>query len=176
MTILYLNGKRAVIDEKQTVKFVRENTYFTKTGTYTYDITLPALCSENIAIFGHIYRKDQRKATNTTFDARLHVDNMDILNGTATIINVTETSIKVQLMGGNSELNFYSKNENRFIDELPLGTWYDVEGVTSSDPTMRTMAEQISATFQKDINNLNIEEAYKNLCKKLYRRSNRASR
>lgn len=168
MTILYLNGKRAVIDEKQTVKFVRENTYFTKTGTYTYDITLPALCPENIAIFGHIYRKDQRKAVNTTFNARLHVDNMDILNGTATITNVTETSIKVQLMGGNSELNFYSKNENRFIDELPLGTWYDVEGVTSSDPTMRTMAEQISATFQKDINNLNIEEAYKNLCKKLW--------
>ena len=52
MTILYLNGKRAVIDEKQTIKFVRENTYFTKSGTYTYDITLPALCPENIAIFG----------------------------------------------------------------------------------------------------------------------------
>ena len=168
MTILYLNGKRAVIDEKQTIKFVHENTYFTKSGTYTYDITLPALCPENIAIFGHIYRKDQRKAVNTTFKARLHVDNMDILNGTATITNITDTSIKVQLMGGNSELNFYSKNENRFIDELPLGSWYDVAGVTSSDLTMRTMAEQFSDTFQEEIDSIGLDNAYKNLCRKLW--------
>lgn len=45
MTTLYLDGKQAVIDEKQKVKFVRENTYFTKSGSYTYDVTLPALLS-----------------------------------------------------------------------------------------------------------------------------------
>lgn len=168
MTTLYLDGKQAVIDEKQTVKFVRENTYFTKSGSYTYDVTLPALCPENIAIFGHLYRKDQRKAVKATFSARLNVDNVDILNGTATITNITDTTIKVQLMGGNSELNFYNKNENRFIDELPLGTWYDVEGISSSDLTMYTMAQRISSQFNSDVSSAGIDTAYKNLCKKIW--------
>lgn len=168
MTTLFLDGKQAVIDEKQTIKFVRENTYFTKSGTYTYDVTLP-VCPENIAIFGHLYRKDVRKAVKTTFTARLNVDNVDILNGTATITNVSDTDVKVQLMGGNSELNFYNKNENRFIDELSLGTWYDVAGIASSDLTMRTMAQKIQAAFTSNISSYGIDLAYKNLCKRLWK-------
>ncbi len=168
MTILYLNGKLATIDESQTIKFIKENTYFTKSGSYTYDITLPALCPENIAIFGHIYRKDQRKAVKMTFDAILLVDSKEILKGIATITNITETSIKVQLMGGNSELNFYSKYENIYIDELQLGSWYDIEGIDSSDLTMRSMAEKVHTTFQEDINSIGLDDAYKNLCKKLW--------
>lgn len=167
MTTLFLDGKQAVIDEKHTIKFVRENTYFTKSGTYTYDVTLP-VCPENIAILGHLYRKDQRKAVKTTFTARLNVDNVDILNGTATITNVTDAAVKVQLLGGNSELNFYNRNENRFIDELSLGTWYDVAGIASSDLTMRSMAEHIAGNFSSDVSSSGVEVAYKNLCKHLW--------
>lgn len=175
MTTLYLDGKQAVIDEKQKVKFVRENTYFTKSGSYTYDVTLPALCPENIAIFGHLYRKDQRKAVKATFSARLNVDNVDILNGTATITNITDTTIKVQLMGGNSELNFYTKNENRYLDELDLGTWYDDEGITSSDLTMRTMAERIQSQFNSDISSMGLHQAYKKLCRRLWNENTKAN-
>ncbi len=168
MITLFLNGQRAVIDEKQTIKFIRENTFFTKSGTYTFDIILPALCPENIAIFGHIYRKDQRKMAKMTFDACLQIDNKVILKGTATITTITDTTIKVQLMGGNSELNFYTKNENRYIDELNLGTWYDVEGIVSSDLTMRSMAEYIKTIFQNDISSMGVDKAFKNLCKRLW--------
>ena len=164
MTILYIDGKQAVIDEKQTVKFVRENTYFTKSGSYTYEVTLPTLCPENIAIFGHLYRKDQRKAVKVTFSARLNVDNVDIMNGIATITNITDTTIKVQLMGGNSELNFYNKNENRFIDELPLGSWRG--GVY--DDTMQSIAEAIKDRFEYYLY-WGAEEAYKQICTELWR-------
>ena len=164
MTTLYLDGKQAVIDEKQTVKFVRENTYFTKSGSYTYDITLPALCPENIAIFGHLYRKDQRKVVKTTFSARLCIDNVDIMNGTATITNITDTTIKVQLMGGNSELNFYNKNENRFIDELPLGNWRRGD----YDKTMRLIADDIKGRFEYYLY-WGAKEAYKQICTELWK-------
>ena len=49
MTTLFLDGRQAVIDEGQALKLVREDTYFTKSGTYTYDISLP-VCPENIAL------------------------------------------------------------------------------------------------------------------------------
>ena len=166
MTTLYLNGKRAVVDEGQALKLVRENTYFTKSGTYTYNISLP-ICPENIAIFGMLSRKDINKS-EVAYNARLVVKNRDVVNGTATVTNISEDEIKVQLLGGNSELNFYNKNENRYIDELPLGTWYDVAGVTSSDLTMRSMAERIRSQFNSDVSSVGIEAAYKNLCNKIW--------
>ena len=166
MTTLYLNGKRAVVDEGQALKLVRENTYFTKSGTYTYNISLP-ICPENIAIFGMLSRKDINKS-EVAYNARLVVKNRDVVNGTATVTNISEDEIKVQLLGGNSELNFYNKNENRYIDELPLGTWYDVAGVTSSDLTMRSMAEMIRSQFNSDVSSVGIEAAYKNLCNKIW--------
>ncbi len=166
MTTLYLNGKRAVVDERQALKLVRENTYFTKSGTYTYNISLP-ICPENIAIFGMLSRKDVDK-NEVAYNARLVVKNRDVVNGTATVTNISEDEIKVQLLGGNSELNFYNKNENRYIDELPLGTWYDVAGIVSSDLTMRSMAERIRSQFNSDVSSVGIEAAYKNLCNKIW--------
>lgn len=166
MTTLYLNGKRAVVDEGQALKLVRENTYFTKSGTYTYNISLP-ICPENIAIFGMLSRKDVDK-NEVAYNARLVVKNRDVVNGTATVTNISEDEIKVQLLGGNSELNFYNRNENRFIDELSLGTWYDVAGIASSDLTMRSMAEHIAGNFSSDVSSSGVEVAYKNLCKRLW--------
>ena len=168
MTVLYLDGKKAVIDEGQTLKLVREDTYFTKSGTYTYNISLPALCPENIAIFGALSRKEVSKSAGIKFSARLIVNNHDVLNGTATVTSITDTEIKVQLMGGNSELNFYTKNEKRYLDELDLGTWYEDEGISSSDLTMRTMAEEIQKQFISDISSLGVHKAYKELCKRLW--------
>ena len=167
MTTLFIDGKQAVFKEGQTLKLVREDTYFTKSGTYTYDIILP-VCPENIAIFGALSRKDISKGVEMKYKALLVVNNRDILNGTATITNISEEEIKVQLMGGNSELNFYTKNENRYLDELELGTWYDDEGITSSDLTMRTMAERIQSQFNSDISSMGLHQAYKKLCRRLW--------
>ena len=167
MTTLFLDGRQAVIDEGQALKLVREDTYFTKSGTYTYDITLP-VCPDNIAIFGMLSRKDISKTVEMKYKALLVVNNRDILNGTATVTNISEEEIKVQLMGGNSELNFYTKNENRYLDELELGTWYDDEAISSTDLTMRTMGERIQSQFDSDIASMGLHQAYKKLCRRLW--------
>ena len=56
--------------------------------------------------------------------AELIVDNVTVLLGTAHITAVTETSVKVQLLGAAASYNYGNKMDNTFIDELDLGDWY----------------------------------------------------
>ena len=122
MIELFLDGKPAVLKDNVSIKLTRENVYFTKNGSYTYDVELPLQVKENRNIFGSINRKD----VETEFrelHAVLRVDNEVLLDGKAIINQVTDTSVKVQLLGGNSEMNFYAKGEEIYIDELDLGDW-----------------------------------------------------
>lgn len=171
MITLFLNDKPAIINENKNIKFIRENSYFSKTGSYTYNIELPANIPENIAIFGHLYRNDISKKDNITYTARLIVDNILILSGTATITNITDTNIKIQLMGGNSELNFYNKNEKQYIDELPLGNW---RGLMDRDPTMRLIADDIKEEFNYHLY-WGVIESYNGICKKLWRENKKGN-
>lgn len=122
MIELLLDNKPAVLRENVAIKLTRENVYFNKTGSYTYDIELPMQCAENRAIFGSINRVD----TVTEYrelHAVLRVDNKVLLDGKAVINQVTDSSVKVQLLGGNSEMNFYTKGAELYVDELDLGDW-----------------------------------------------------
>ena len=122
MIELLLDNKPAVLRENVSIKLTRENVYFNKTCSYTYDIELPMQCAENRAIFGSINRVD----TVTEYrelHAVLRVDNKVLLDGKAVINQVTENAVKVQLLGGNSEMNFYTKGEELYVDELDLGDW-----------------------------------------------------
>ncbi len=56
--IILINKKRAVLKKGTSFDFISENHYFTGADSYTLSITFPIKgCAENIAIFGHIYRK-----------------------------------------------------------------------------------------------------------------------
>ena len=122
MIELFLDNKPAVLRDNVNIKLTRENVYFTKSGSYTYDVELPLQCTENRAIFGSINRIDTATEYHV-FHAVLRVDNKVLLDGKAVINQITESSVKVQLLGGNSEMNFYTKGEELYVDELDLGDW-----------------------------------------------------
>ncbi len=125
MIELFLDNKPAVLRDNVSIKLTRENVYFTKSGSYTYDIELPLGCAENRLILGNINRKDV--ATNyREFRAILRVDNKVLLDGKAILHQVTDSSAKIQLMGGNAEMNFYTKGSEIFVDELDLGDWFSL--------------------------------------------------
>ena len=125
MIELFLDNKPAVLRDNVSIKLTRENVYFTKSGSYTYDIELPLGCAENRVILGNINRKDV--ATHyREFRAVLRVDNQVLLNGKAVLHQVTDTAAKVQLMGGNAEMNFYTKGSELYVDELDLGDWFSL--------------------------------------------------
>ena len=122
MIELFLDGKPAVLKDNVSIKLTRENVYFTKNGSYTYDVELPLQVKENRDIFGSINRIDTITEYHV-FHGVLRVDNKVLLDGKAVINQVTENAVKVQMLGGNSEMNFYTKGEELYVDELDLGDW-----------------------------------------------------
>lgn len=121
MTELYLDGYVAVMDKGTKIKVVFDNPYFTKSSTYTHDISLPMRnCAKNQKIFGHINRKDVSKKAQT-LSAILIADNKVLLNGSAIVREITDEKAQVQLVSGNAEMNFFLKAEKLYIDKLDLG-------------------------------------------------------
>lgn len=121
-------------------KLTRENPYFTSSESYTLDVTLPMGIVENIQFIGSIHRMDITKKT-IKYGCRLIVDNETVLEGTARVSQVTDTTVKLQLLGGKSELNFLSKESGAYIDEMDLGSyssslvWVDYKGESTGFAT-----------------------------------------
>lgn len=125
MIQLYLDGKPAIPNENQTIKFTAENCFFTKSTSYTYDVELPLAIKPNRNIFGNIHRMDITKEQRV-MEAVLMVDNETVLSGTAHITSVSENAVKVQLLGEAASYNYGNKMAETYIDELDLGNWYMV--------------------------------------------------
>lgn len=119
-TVLYLNNTMVYPDSNQTIRMTLENPYFTESEAYTLEVTLPTDILENRKFFGNIHRMERSKQTEP-MDCRMMVNNRPVLVGTARVTQVTETAVKVQLLGGRSEINFLSSENKDYIDELDLG-------------------------------------------------------
>lgn len=117
---LFLNDKEVIIDSTQEIKLTRENPYFTESESYTLEVSLPTHLVENRSFFGNIQHMERSKKTDP-MSCRLLVNNRPVLIGTARVTQVTNAAVKVQLLGGKSEVNFLSSENKDYIDELDLG-------------------------------------------------------
>ncbi len=134
---LFLNDTQLYPDGNQTIKLTRENPYFTQSDSYTLDVTLPMHIIENSSFFRNIHRQDCSKQP-PKYTCRLVVDNRPVIVGTATVMQVTQLAVKVQLLGGNSEINFLAKDGTGYLDEMSVGegkVMYDQETHTSTHVT-----------------------------------------
>lgn len=118
MTELYIDGQPAVLPEGFGMTFTSENPYFTRSSSYSLDVELPM--PDNHAIFGHINRLDVTRK-KTILPASLIVDGHTLLYGSAVILSMEDSIVKVQLVSGNAEFNLLT-NDDIYIDELDLGT------------------------------------------------------
>ena len=112
-TLLYLDDVQVFPDDLKSIKIVKENPYLTSSDSYTLDVTLPMSILENRVFFKNIDRMECSKAQNLS-KCRLIVDNMVLISGSARITQVNKDEVKVQLLGGNSELN--NATQNLYID------------------------------------------------------------
>ena len=107
MTELYLqkNGTTAWQqlwpDTAQSIKLTGENPYFTQSERYTVDVTLPMDILQNRSFFQNIQRMERSKQPQH-MKCRLVVDNHPVLTGTASVTQVTQESVMVHMVGGNS--------------------------------------------------------------------------
>ena len=107
-------------DFANNIKLTKENPYFTQSDSYTLEIILPMAVLKNRKFFDNLQRFDKSK-NSESYDAMLIAENVTLMMGTAHIVGVTDNQVKIQLLGGNSEVAFLSNNGDKYIDEMDLG-------------------------------------------------------
>lgn len=124
---LLINNKPVIVKKGTSIRLTRENPAISQNGDYTLDVTLPlAGCLKNINVFGIPHYRHQPLAglADKTFQFALEASRLR-LTGTAVVTQVSEEEIKLQLLAGNTELNFDNREGGeKYIDELDLGRAY----------------------------------------------------
>ena len=102
-------------------ELIRENPLFKRRGDYTYDIDISLKDPHNRAIYEHIDRLNIG-AHPKGRKAKLMCSGRTICEGTEVILKKEEDSVKIQILAGDSELNFLTADENLRIREMDFGT------------------------------------------------------
>lgn len=124
MTDLIIDGKQVTLPKGMNLKVKQQNPLITKNGTFTLDLSLSLKERNNSILYKHIERL-QSAAVIEGRSAILISNGHVILNGTEAFISNTNEEVKIQLLSGNSELNYFI-GANAYISSLDLGKETDI--------------------------------------------------
>ena len=117
---ILVDHKVAVLKKGTSFDFVSENRYFSGADSYSLTITFPlAGCVQNLAIFGHINRKDV-VAQKLLFDCEIR-DGAFYKHGSITITEISDIEVKTQFLEGKSVANYSDSFDVLYINEMDLG-------------------------------------------------------
>ena len=102
MTELFIGGVSVVLPKDFNIQVKRENSFITKNGEYTYDITLQLTNPTNAALYKHLHRLNSTLKIEEKRSAVLIADNRVYCNGTEIITGWTESTVSIQVASGNS--------------------------------------------------------------------------
>ena len=120
MTQLLIAGVEVTLPQNFTVTVKRENSFFTKNGEYTYDCTLRLDNPTNRTLYGFLQRLNKTDQLDTKRTAVLITDGHVYARGTEIITRWTQESVTIQIVSGESELNYFIGQDQK-IEELDLG-------------------------------------------------------
>lgn len=120
-TQLIIDGHEAVLPKNFAVTVKRENSFFTKSGEYTYDATLRLDNAVNTELYGFLHRLNKTDEVDTNRSAVLIADGHVYCRGTEVVTGWTEQTVTIQIVSGESELNYFIGQEQK-IEELEMGT------------------------------------------------------
>lgn len=138
MTNLYIDGIAVVLPSEFSITVKQENAFFTKNGEYTYDIELSLLVPENAKLYGFLNRLNITDRPSTKRKAVLVADNRVYLNGTEIITGWTDERVSIQLVSGNSELNYFVGSDELISTLEMKETNPVVNGSVSTDYVKKT--------------------------------------
>ena len=133
----------------QSIKITYGNQYVTDDGEYSYDINFPMSIMNNRRVFHNVSRFDVSKVTQKFDDCKLYVSGRLILSGVGTIISVTESEIKLQIVGGKSRIKYNDRMTKHYIDEIPFGT-ADKPGYDVDKGWSQAFKDKISEIYRLD--------------------------
>ena len=120
MTQLLIAGTEVVLPQNFACTVKRENSFFTKNGEYTYDCTLRLDNPTNRTLYGFLQRLNKTDQLDTKRTAVLIADGHVYARGTEIITRWTQESVTIQIVSGESELNYFIGQDQK-IEELDLG-------------------------------------------------------
>lgn len=120
MTRLFIDKQEVALTSEFQVDFYSQNPFFTKNGDYTYDLDIDLNHPGNRKIYQYINRLDVTvRPTNRS--ALLLCGPNVIIDGTEVILSIEDNIAKIQLVSGNSELNYLYAGQIT-IRQLNLGS------------------------------------------------------
>lgn len=105
MTRLFIDGQEVVLSDNFELELITENPYFTRNGEYTYDIDIDLRDPGNRRIYQNINRSDVTKGVENR-KATLISGAREIISGVEVILSIENYSVKIQIIAGNSQLNY----------------------------------------------------------------------
>ena len=136
MTRLFIDGQEVVLPEQFELELITENPYFTRNGEYTYDIDIDLRVPQNRQIYKNIQRSDvTTKIDNRT--AVITAGAFELIHGIEVVLSVDNYTAKIQIVAGNSQLNYNGEQRIREI-EIDGVNYSDDEAVQSLYGTSKT--------------------------------------
>ena len=129
MTQLIIAGVETVLPQSFSVTVKRENSFFTKSGEYTYDCTLRLDNPVNQQLYGFLHRLNRAadgSPVGTRRTAILMADGRVYCRGTEVVTKWTDQTVSIQIVSGESELNYFVGQEQK-IEDLNLGSVGTIE-------------------------------------------------
>lgn len=120
MTRLFIDGKEVALQDGFELDFYTQNPFFTRNGDYTYDLNIDLNHPHNRRIYQSLNRSDITQRPENR-QAILICGAINIIRGTEIILSVEDNIAKIQIVAGNSELNYLSGGDKR-LRELDFGT------------------------------------------------------
>ena len=143
---ILIDNKPAAIKQGSTFDFVAENRYFSGADSYTLAITFPLKdCPQNLAIFGHINRKDVL-TQQILFDCEIR-HGAFYRHGSITITEISDIEVKTQFLEGKSVSNYDNTFDDIYINELELG-------YPNTDPSSFSAGAHIGHSIDDGLNYL----------------------
>lgn len=139
MTELYIDGIEAILPGDMSCEVKRENSFFTKNGEYTYDITLKLNNKTNAELYAHLNRLNSVAEVKTKRNAILISDNRVYCNGTEIVTGWTDEAVTIQVASGNSELNYFIGSDMKisflkFCSDSPISATPNKDMITKLYP------------------------------------------
>ena len=142
-TQLIIDGVEVVLPERFATTVKRENSFFTKNGEYTYDCTLRLDNQTNQSLYGWLHRLNKKEAVRSKRWAVLMADGRVYCRGTEVITGWTEDEVTVQVVAGNSELN-YVVSDSLKIEWLDMGEIGDMGEADVAWPMRYNLTQQLA--------------------------------
>ena len=119
MIKLLIDGHEAHLAADVSLEIYDRNPFFTSEGQHTLDIELSLSDAQNAWLFSAMHRIDVNSRPKDR-QAILYCESGVLISGTEVILEISDRTVKIQIVAGNSEFN-YVTGKDKQLSSLDLG-------------------------------------------------------